>query len=666
MEVEKGDQGRLLVASIDGKRHDSSCHVQEFENIAFLRYERLQEKGKYFYRMQYVYRNIVHSVMITEDGEVYVVEGGNKSGQGNTTVDNCLIQLTRFIYCLLKLGKLEEVERLKDPFPPLLILGDDILSWFKTLTERDYKRMQKIMLRDLGVIWKIKLGDEENWEFCSHSPVGDLAAITKASIVSHLNMTQKFSTNIERLRGELIEAYPHKDLFADMYEFALYYLPKYREEVPTIDFYRDLWYGYNTVPRLNGNSCEKYKSGDFSLSSLFTETRNMSLAAVKADVKKKGEHIARLEREIHNIRKTTTHGEVVSHHEAVGTCKKFAMDLINPEQSTDLKWPDSYSERTSTYKALNNFFLPVALTEHDDYPQGSYYAEVHPELNDTIMYLEEFDSSAENTYVTGGFTTFEEDNNFGFFDENMKPVRGNIIGGGKYQLVFNLRDRGGTPQIPRFSDSDVGTVSEAGFWYLPCKGGGVHIWTIDWINLGGAFDWKCQQVSRTGAVLIETTGTTSSLTSAGTSMTLVASPDAVHSFKLVFEITPLSGDLPVLKVDTQASFLLTELRMANEPLSDATQLNRDIEKYRVVAQSALLTYVGSELTNAGDCSALLYRGGLPSQYSRLSSYSDIAEHPDAYEGPLRDGTYVYWEGQDAVDYSFRSIFAINEYRRPYA
>jgi hypothetical protein len=103
----------------------------------------------------------------------------------------------------------------------------------------------------------------------------------------------------------------------------------------------------------------------------------------------------------------------------------------------------------------------------------------------------------------------------------------------------------------------------------------------------------------------------------------------------------------------------------SQDLADISTLRADVEKYRVTAQSALVTYMGNVLTMAGQATALLYRGGIPCQFNQLYDYSTVGRHKHSYSGPMIEGSYAYWEPQDTGDMVFSSIFADNVFKRPY-
>jgi hypothetical protein len=673
-----------------------------------------------------VIQDMVEQVVVLKDGSVYMKYVGNPSGSNQTTEDNCIGALIMHFYLFIKLYLYykHEVPTLEIILETALvnIYGDDDLGGYhwRVFTEdledftKKFKEMYYSVHLEFGMTVKFleievggKVKDVREGGILSflgsrpllidgfYYPKPDCSHLA-ASLITFIG-DDSLTSIVSKIRAAVDLTYCIKEEDEEsrhVYEFSLQMAQHYSghpdieladqlflDELLIGDYNpRGLMTGYEgrnfhsppsvsklkwevifSPPQLEGGWHKKFiLEGRMSKQKQLVNVRGQE-RRLRLENEKKGKHIAQLEARIHQMK--SNNGQV-SEFEASMACKDFVMDLVNPEGSRDLKWPDQYSENTSTYKAVNNFFLPVALNSHGNFPAGSFYLEAHPELNDTILYLSEFDGTSEQRTVHGQIASGNSSNNFGFYTSEFRPVE-TAIRNDTYHIAMEVMDEFGTPQIPRFASPETANVASSGFWYLPCVTGGGNTMRVAWSNVGGPFDYTLRQVSSDGTVLATVSGTGASLGGGIANIVLATSLDDLYSFKVEFEVTNQTSDEAVLGLEALCSYKLNHLKMINEPLQDQTQLGRDIEKYRVVAQSLLATYVGSELTNAGDVAALMYRGGVPAQFSRLATYSDIAEHPDAYEGKLKDGTYTYWEGQDAVDYSFRSIFAKNDYRRPY-
>lgn len=98
--------GRLpdLCENSDATRFDKSVSPKLLKLVYQLRYM-LSDYDDYATRLHWWYfRHLVERMSITSHGEVYLVRGGNGSGQYNTTVDNTLAHLLALAYASYRMG----------------------------------------------------------------------------------------------------------------------------------------------------------------------------------------------------------------------------------------------------------------------------------------------------------------------------------------------------------------------------------------------------------------------------------------------------------------------------------------------------------------------------------------------------------------------------------
>ncbi len=93
-----------------------------------------------------------------------------------------------------------------------------------------------------------------------------------------------------------------------------------------------------------------------------------------------------------------------------------------------------------------------------------------------------------------------------------------------------------------------------------------------------------------------------------------------------------------------------------------------VQEIRTVAMSALATYVGPTLTNGGNIASAYVPGygsigafftSAPlAQFGSLQNWENLARLPESYNGPIENGTYVWWSPEDMNDLGFETPDAI--------
>ena len=391
--------------------------------------------------------------------------------------------------------------------------------------------------------------------------------------------------------------------------------------------------------------------------------------------KRDGQTIARLQQKLHeeklknNGAKRSNQGQrALASSGAQQDAYEFAMASLDPEHHGPYRYPDEFTEPTSVYSALNNIDLPIMVNSDPEniiwngVSSGEYWAEIHPELDDTITYMTAENGRSTFVYMNMG----EQSNLFGF-----KPADGSgasayyppvskltLAPGEKAHVVLPWTDKAGVLQRTRRTADGYEMLLpfflEVAFGWFGCPKGASNKSTIEVTGLANGVPITPQSWSTQGG----TSGSydyiyNGSANEVGWGLSLMIEniPDAAGG-------RPVSFDL------CGQAEILTFLFEAQE-LADVSSLRSDVEKYRVNAQSALVTYMGNVLTMAGQCATLLYRGGIPSHFNQIWNYKTVSQHQHSYNGPTVEGTYAYWEPQDTNDMIFQSIFSDNIFKRPY-
>jgi len=90
-----------------------------------------------------------------------------------------------------------------------------------------------------------------------------------------------------------------------------------------------------------------------------------------------------------------------------------------------------------------------------------------------------------------------------------------------------------------------------------------------------------------------------------------------------------------------------------------------VKTIRTVAMSALATYIGPLLTNGGNVAAAYVTGDTVSSnwvaltdtvdVGLFQNWENLSNLPGSYNGPLKDGAYVWWSANSNVDYELQTV-----------
>jgi hypothetical protein len=87
---------------------------------------------------------------------------------------------------------------------------------------------------------------------------------------------------------------------------------------------------------------------------------------------------------------------------------------------------------------------------------------------------------------------------------------------------------------------------------------------------------------------------------------------------------------------------------------DSELLIQQMQQYRTVAQSTLVTYKGPELNNAGRAIGYSYRGGYSPGWLNFHDYEALGSLNGSVDNSIKLGTYGYWQPGDTKAMQFRS------------
>jgi len=114
-----------------------------------------------------------------------------------------------------------------------------------------------------------------------------------------------------------------------------------------------------------------------------------------------------------------------------------------------------------------------------------------------------------------------------------------------------------------------------------------------------------------------------------------------------------------------ASYSTQQLILAPIDWPDQSQYLSIVTNYRPVSASAWIAYEGSDLSNGGQHTCIMYRGGQHPNSIGLYDYDGINSVPTCYEGPLKLGSYQFWMPVSTNDTSMRRPVNSGEWTHPY-
>jgi len=186
----------------------------------------------------------------------------------------------------------------------------------------------------------------------------------------------------------------------------------------------------------------------------------------------------------------------------------------------------------------------------------------------------------------------------------------------------------------------------------------VIIWTVDAEGVGRSVSVSQTAVTSPGSYSIDTQNIPDG------SLLSPARIEGLKGIAITFQLTSTASD-PVFVFEEVGVQLQFGYALVPHAVKDVGMLTDTIDRYRTTVQSGLASYMGNQLTAAGQVSSVLYRGGVNAWANGLYLTEDIAELPASYNGTAFDGSYGYWEALDREDMAFIKPASHREHVRPY-
>lgn len=348
---------------------------------------------------------------------------------------------------------------------------------------------------------------------------------------------------------------------------------------------------------------------------------------------------------------------------------QYLKSLCLPETYGPIAYPDQFLDKSTTFGGIINTPMPYLAATVGNTPAGTFLAVCRPLLVDPVQALV---VAGANTVLRLVSNTQNE--NYGLFsisDGDHTVARDST----SMELITTYQNL--VTVVDYNSGDDVGAMfhGQGGgtdFFGTPADGAGSTVTAF--VN--------CQVPLPSGQTILVRAITTAgpqapqTLAQVGASQTYTVAwtpsawdaglPGMGFQFALGGTATAQS-QLPLVSVQvtfngTASSFL----QWQSYQIPDLDMALGLYDSYRVVSMSQFVTYRGSMLDNGGQIAATLFRGGEPPSINDLYTYDQVSQcRPSAYDGPLIDGSYTYWEPADTHDMDFREPKASNPWLHPY-
>jgi hypothetical protein len=433
------------------------------------------------------------------------------------------------------------------------------------------------------------------------------------------------------------------------------------------------------------------------LSPLFSQVDFMSKAQLKA--RRDGQTINRLQNELAKQKRrerrnfTATNAVISTNKRAAASMRvnadyqaqasvNLASAIVDPGGTDPSRMANSTGVRTAVIRSKLQFFVPFALIgDVEEFELGSFYIEAHPDGVQSVIYLQEIDSTitpAVAHVMSGKYTAgYNLSNFYGLYqgdrrvDDMITFQQGTY---NYYDIVCPIMSADGAPQQTIFSDG-LGSYP-VGNYYPPCfedPGTGVYTSRARVAVIGitpstATFDGDIflEQIDNQGTVLA--TALVAGWNGASTALTidLVDTPLAWRSWKLRLRMTAGNSELHTMSLTSvDMSYAAAGVRYVNQPLPTLGDNIANFEQYRVNAWSMWLQYIGASLTNAGSLVAVRYDGGPPAGHTGLFDYNSIAAHPLGYSGLVKSGAYGWGNYLNPAQRNLRPLQAQIGTKLPY-
>lgn len=342
--------------------------------------------------------------------------------------------------------------------------------------------------------------------------------------------------------------------------------------------------------------------------------------------------------------------------------EQYALSILDPENHPVPRYPDRFVEPTSVYKAVNNEILPI-LSAANGIPEGFAYCEVHPGLADNVRVL---NLNTSKMYCLNNKLAVAKNTDFTVTTSpklvtngDEQYIAGRFVRDEHFMDPMVARDTNGNtyPTYPAYQD-DGGNLLFASIEVVSPGSGTVSLYMHSY-NIDSA-----------GVVTLLHSSSSFNITTIGTKLMTwdiptgaSAHPGIKSTFYAIHSSS--TGTSPKFIIREFGGVLKFTHFLESRPVKDFDQISSTVDRYRTTVMSGLASYMGNQLTSAGQVSSVLYRGGINNWKRGLYTTEDIAELPLSYNGTAYDGSYGFWEALDRADMSYRHPSTHAEHSRPY-
>lgn len=364
---------------------------------------------------------------------------------------------------------------------------------------------------------------------------------------------------------------------------------------------------------------------------------NGSTAETKAALKKKRREKKAAKQA--TVEQALTHGKKNSGMKKKQLRKNFyLMCLLDCLTYGPVRFPDKYAHKTSCF--IQKFSADIPICKGGDTP-GKFYLRIAPTLYNHVTW--EIDPSPSTTKVYTANTRYpaQGDIGAGQVPQKLEATFGNLV----YPPHFTL-STDSKIKIPLLGDGKI---------VLPSPQTASTV-----VNVGILNDWFDNNLVAANWQLVDDVGTpytpvggVATCTNLNTKYVVIQikSPSAPAFLK------DFSATVSVAQPATTANVGAT-IREANnvtdyDELVSTSSGTPLVEKYRIVAMQALVTYMGNDFQNGGRIAGTLIRGGTDPDDANLVDVATISSSNDAVDLPVRTGMYAVWTPSEERDMAWR-------------
>jgi hypothetical protein len=353
----------------------------------------------------------------------------------------------------------------------------------------------------------------------------------------------------------------------------------------------------------------------------------------------------------------------------------YLASLLDPERFTGVRYPDKYAKKTGTLSTLINVDHPYFVDDTLE-PKGFMLSVITPTLVRPVLLFKKEQVVADINFI--GAVTAQTDT-LGLF-----PSSGveSLTNGYGRAMSLQTDQRAAVAMLGGWSDqtfSSPGFKFEKGagqiYYGFPTLTGAVNrVYLVLTRNLISGETVTLFALTKVGEITAGTiTGPTTTVQHTISFSTVALGNAAGYvplpglALALIYETSGVDTFLGVSSFEFR--FINPTSRPAGrfvqEDWPDVDTYVRTIDRYRTVSLSCWEEYQGSDLKNGGQLASISYGGGDDPFANGLYNYTQCAETPGSYQGPLKHGTYSVWLPAGDFDMLFRHIDDLRRWELPY-